>query len=114
MGTYLERATAQGKPLLSLLMSSNLHRWKSPPFLCRNRRWQQLRGKMDARLSGSRRNHNRSGEGAIWGSAPCAQRLFATLTSTVLTVSSVRVELRSSFLAARIATAAKRKRFSIL
>jgi hypothetical protein len=29
MGTCFERAIAQGKPFLSLLMSSNLQRWKS-------------------------------------------------------------------------------------
>ena len=48
------------------------------------------------------------------GSFPCTGVPFATSVNTLLTVSSVRVELMCSFLVARIAVVAKRKRFWIL
>ena len=55
-----------------------------------------------------------AGGGVTSGRSPCAYWPFATSASTLLTVSSVRVELTCSFLVACIAVVAKRKRFSIL
>ena len=49
-----------------------------------------------------------------FGNFPCMGVPFATSVNTLLTVSSVRVELACSFLVASIAVVAKRKRLPIL
>ena len=54
-----------------------------------------------------------AGGGVISGNFPWAGVPFATSTSTLFTVSSVRVELTCNFLVACIAVVARRKRFSI-
>jgi predicted transcriptional regulator len=52
-------------------------------------------------------------DGVISGNFPYTRPPLATSANTLLTVSSIRVELALSFRAARIAVAAKRKRFWI-
>lgn len=54
-----------------------------------------------------------AGGGVTSGSLPCTRVPFATSVNTLLTVSSVRVELTCSFLVAFIAVVARRNRFSI-
>src|SRR5215469_2012661 len=71
-------------------------------------------GACDYQAEGVISNMPTTGGGATSGRSPCAYWPFATSASTLLTVSSVRVELTWRFLVARIAVVAKRKRFSIL
>jgi len=67
----------------------------------------------DCHASGVIKRMSIAGGGVIAGKSAYTRVPLATSANTRLTVSSVRVELTCSFLVARIAVVARRKRFSI-